>query len=807
MRIFLAVSFILIASFDIILAQNDIYSEAVRYDHTPSDSETQLFGMLGAYDSYFEQATGFGLNFVRFRPRGYDSRYRGQRFGGLALTDWFRGVPAWNATNGLSQAGIRSVSETDGIPYSVGSRNDLDIAPWRQRPGGRLSLSTGNRNYTFRGIAQYASGENLRNGWSYSLYASRTSGRSYMIDGYWNDAWSLFGTVGKRFGDRHRLSVTVLYTPTERAAQSASTDEAFQLTGKNLYNPAWGRYDGKQRSANVRESRQPVFILSHEFEAEKLKITTSAMGRFGKESYSALMWQNAPNPRPDYYRHMPSFQTTDAMRERVAELWRTDENVRQIDWQAMVDLNHRDGPRAHYIIEDRVRDYLEYTVQSVARWQASDHTVLSGGIEFLYADNLNFKRVNDLLGADYWLDIDSFVENDEDVGNKTQNNMLEPNRRVREGDEFGYKYTVESQSGRLWAGVGHQKENLDMSLTISGGVTSFQRFGYYEKENFAGNESVRYSKRLTQPEWLIQGDVGYRIGGRLRAGFRLTVQDLSPLPSNSFITPEYRNAVLPDLKNERILGAELRFDYRVPNLKLYAGAFWTQFSDRTEVRYFYDDFNHFYCNYIMEGIDTRHAGIEASAEIDLADNLKLNLAGVWMDNRYTSNPFATEWKDATGDEVLTERVYYKDLKVPNGPQMAGVLNLVYSPRSWTFSASLNAYGNSYIAPTPLRRTFRSTDQARTPEERDEMIRQERFAGGATVDLFLGKTVYLRSDHRLGFYAGVNNVFNRKSIRTGGYESSRMRYSGTGERQSLRPLDSKYYHALGTNFFFTASWRF
>lgn len=807
MRIFLAVFIVSIAFCGTLKAQND--DESVRQTDWAAFPETDgtLFSPLSAYGSYFDQATGFGLNFIRFRPRGYDWRYREQRLGGVAFGDWFRGAPAWNAVSGLTGIGTQIYDEQELIPFSVGKNADRRILPWQQQRGGRVGFSTSNRSYVYRGTAAYSSGEGKK-GWAYTLFASRSWGDSYMIDGVWNDSWSLFGSVSKRLGRNHRIALTALYTPTERALQSASTAEAQELTGNNLYNPSWGYYGSKKRSSYVRESQQPVFLLTHEFtNSDRLTVTTTAGARFGKESYSNLSWQNAPNPRPDYYRNLPSFQTSPEMQERVAELWRTDVNVRQIDWQSMTDLNHEGGSRAHYITESRVRDYLEYSVQSTLRWQPTERTLFTAGIELLGADNLNFKRLEDLLGADYWLDIDVFAENDEDVRNKTQNNMRDPNRHVREGEEFGYKYSMQTLTGRLWARLHQRMENWDFGITVSGGGSSYRRFGYYEKENFAGDESYRYSPRLTRAEWLFRAEAGYQIGGRFRAGVTLTSQNLMATPRNSFISPEYRNARLPELKNEQILGAELRFDYRTPGFRADLSAFWTQFNDRTDVRSFYDDFNHFYCNYILEGIDTRHLGIEFSAVVQLAPYLSLKAAGVYMDNRYTSNPFATELKESTGVEALTERVYYKDLRVANGPQTVGVLSLEYTPRAWTFSASVNGYANSYIAPTPLRRTLRSTEQAASEEDRRLMLEQERFGGGATLDLFLGRTIYFRDSHRLGLYAGVNNLLNRKDIRTGGYESSRMRYSGTGESRRLLPLDSKYYYALGTNFFVTVNWRF
>lgn len=805
MRIFLTLFIILLTAYSKTSAQDaqDPAAERTPLWRLDSEEDAFEFGPLQAYDSYFGQATDFGFSFLRYKPRGYDWRYRDFRMGGVAFTDWFRGAPAWNAVSGLTSVGTEIYAADQTIPYSVGRSEDRHILPWQQSRGGKLTFSTSDRSYNFRGTAGYNSSENVTNGWGYSLFAGRSWGRSYAIDGVWNDSWAVFGSVSKRFGDdRHRIALTAWYAPTRRALQSASTAEAYELTGNNLYNPAWGRWNGKQRSANVREARQPVAMLTHEYSSgdERFRLITTLAARFGTESYSGLDWQNAPNPRPDYYRNMPSFQPEGSqMRRIVTDLWHTDENVRQIDWTSLVERNRYDNPRAHYILASRVRDYREFTLQSVAEWRLDAKTLLRGGIELFAAEDLNYKRLDDLLGADYWLDVDVFAENPEDVQNNTQSDMRHPNRQVRVGEEFGYKYSMQALFPRLWTRFTKRYREWDFEAAGAVGTAAYHRFGYYDKQNFPSSESFGWSPWLARAEWFIRGGAGYNIGNRFRAGFRLTAQSLAPTPQNAFISPEYRNALVPDLKSESILGAEVNVDYRTPFFRAYFGAFATALRNRTEVCDFYDDLNHFYCNYLLSGIDTRHLGIELSAEVQLGQQLWLRAAGVVSDNRYTANPTALELQESTGEMAGVETVYYKSLHMAAGPQTVGVLEIEYTPRSWIFSATLNGFAGNYISPTPLRRTERAFQLM----DRGFLMDQEDFGAGATVDLFLGKTFHL-GDQRLGIYAGINNVLNRRNIRTWGYESSRLRRNSAGD---YLPLDSKYYYAQDINFFVTASYRF
>ena len=163
-------------------------------------NETWQLPRLNAYNSYLEQTTDFNFSFLRYQHRGYGNRYAQYRLGGTLFEEWFQGTPAWNAVNGLYAVGTDIYRTEEGFPNPFGNTENRAILPWEQIRGGRIALSTSNRTYVGRGSIGYNSAENGHNGWGYSLYGSRSWGRSYMIDGLWNDSWTAFGSVSKRFG-------------------------------------------------------------------------------------------------------------------------------------------------------------------------------------------------------------------------------------------------------------------------------------------------------------------------------------------------------------------------------------------------------------------------------------------------------------------------------------------------------------------------------------------------------------------------------------------------------------------------------
>lgn len=773
----------------------------------PETDEFSDMVMPGAYGDLFSQATDFSFSFLRYRPRGYQRRYGELRWNGVLIEDWWSGGAAWGAVGSMtSSSGYRSSLHSTDYSYrtaGIGSLAGVDIVDSRsthKRQGGRVALSRSNRTYTNRVTAAYSLGAERR-GWSFSAELSRRWGESLSIEGVFADSWNFLGSVSKRLSDSHTVELTILAAPSQRATQRASTQEAYALTDNNLYNPNWGMQGDRIRASRVRVNIQPLAMLEHRWTPDQnTTLTNSVMAMVGSDSYSTINWQSAPNPNPDYYRYMPSYQSTPEASAEVARLWREDISVRQIDYQALYDINHYNTPRANYIIEQRVRRTWQAKLQS-SLWMVRGQTTLSTGVELTTGRNRSFKELEDLLGGEYWLDTDQFVENDDDVKDKTQNDLRNPNRHIGVGDRFGYDYAVSIARAAAWFSLSQRVGSWRFSGAASLSGVGYRRIGYYEKENFAGGLSYGKSDMTTHVDYMVKASAEYNRGARLRAALNLTAGSFSPTPSQLFIWPSYRNAVVENPQNESLLSAEVVLDYRAPALRLRGAIYATSFSNAMRTLNFYDDLEHLYCNYIVKGINTRHLGIELAADIKLTDMLNLSLVGIWSNNRYTSNPEATEYKESTGAEVRHERVLYESLHVAGSPELLGLVSLKFNTRGWIANLSMSGWTGGFVDVAPLRRTERALDLA---HNRDDMMEQEQLTGGFSLDLFAGKSIYLRHAGLLGIYIGANNLTNNRNIISSGYESSRLLKAVDGLYSAQH---TRYYYSLGVNFFVNVSYRF
>ncbi|MEG2036067.1 MAG: hypothetical protein RR005_07000, partial [Mucinivorans sp.] len=486
------------------------------------DFEQNGWELLGAYRDYFSQASDFNLGFVRYRNRGYDGSWSDFRWNGIVLDDEMTLSPNWSVMGGMSSS-QRVATLYRGLGWGatrVGGGASLWTLSCEQQKQGRVAASLSNRTYPYRATVLFNLPQ-APHGWSFSIEASRRWGQSLNIEGVRGDTYTFFCSVGKTLGRSHSLELSLFYAPTIRQRQGASTAEAYTLVGNNLYNPLWGWQGGKVRGARTSAVSQPMATLVHQWQISKhTSLVTTVFGLFGQRRELSLDWQSAPNPYPDYYRNMPSFELSESSREELTELWKSDQSVSQINFQKLYDCNYYDTPRAHYISQARVSQHGQLKFQSSLHTKIRSLS-LDGGLEASWTTVRNYKEVEELFGGQYWLDVDHFLEQDEDMRELTQNNLLQPNRHVVVGERFGYDYRLRTTRASAWVTLEIPFKSWRVRASGRVGFRSVNREGFYEKENFAGGGSYGRSGASQGVEYDVRLGVEYRLGGRMVAGATL----------------------------------------------------------------------------------------------------------------------------------------------------------------------------------------------------------------------------------------------------------------------------------------------
>lgn len=771
------------------------------YLSTPAQSVQQM-PRIEAPDDYFDQAGNFTFSFLRYRWRGLTAYSQAFVVNGLRVNSIIDGTVPFGAIGSIGS--IATTSRTinsffvDNALVPIVGGQCFTVNPTAEPQAGYATAALSNRTYSYRLSAGYTLGE--RNGWSVMVDASRRWGRSLSVEGVATDAWGAYLAASKQLDRRNVLQITAIYNPTERLMPSSSTAEAFGLAQNNLYNPAWGLQSGRQRSVNVRRTNEPIIMLNHTYQSSKgLTISSGVFVRFGENSYSGLNWQGAPNPRPDYYRYMPSAANSVEEAEAITQLWRTDVNTRQINFDQLYHINYLNADRTKYILEQRVSEPL-----AVGASVRAQHKNFSVGVAVGYEIMRNYKRVGSLLGGGYWLDVDSFVEQDEDVKDKNQNNVLDPNRHVGEGERFGYDYSMAAFRTAIDGQYTHSWGNFHLTATADVALRTLQREGYYEKENFPLGESYGASKGVLGIDYSLRLQGEYRLGTRLGLGFAAAFGSMSPTSRQQFISPRYRNALTLNVGNSTTFALEARANYNSSALRLFGSLYYYNLSNYGSVRDLYDDLQHAYVHYVTRDAAMAHYGVEASAEILLTGDLWLNVALNLSNNVYINNPTADIYKESTGAKLIEgETLHYKDLHVGGAPQTLGTIALDYRPYGWTVRLSAVVFDGGYVSLSPIRHTARAMTAAASADALQDMVGQEKLPAGISVDLFGGYTHRFTNGQSLGVYAGINNVLSNSNFIASGMQSDRF----FTKNSLLAPQPSRYYYALPINFFVNLSFRF
>lgn len=757
------------------------------------------YSLPSAYRSYLRQAQDFSFSFMRYRPRGYDNRVMGQSYtlDGVSLSDLWSGRAMWWVLGGfasLNTSGFGGDGYGDwalGEGYSFGAL----LTAADMQVGTRVSYSFSSRTTPHRLKARYVMRE--KQGWNFALAAEVGAGRSLSVEGLSRDGFGLFTTISKDFERDHCLSLSFIYTPSQAEGRTASTAEAFELTGNNLYNPLWGYQSSKMRSARESLSSAPTAIMGYSFRIDdRNSLTVKLRGGVSDSRFSGLTWRDAPNPWPDYYRSMPSQESSPELRAELRELWRNDPSVSQINFAGLYDFNRRSGPWASYIMESRVvHAELASATVALSGFLGKGSSPLKYDLkaDYHWQRDLNYKVVDDLLGAEYWVDLDNFVEQNDDVKQLTQSNALTPNRKVGQGDEFGYKYSMQMSRASMEAAIGVPLGDFLISSRARIEVPTYSRKGYYHKENFDIKDSYGQSTAHTFVDYSLSARGAYRRGGRAEVALTVAFDSQSPRGENLFFAPKYRSNIIANPQNQKALSIDLSGFYRVPGFRLSGAAYYSSVTDGTELRSFYDDVSHLYCHYLMRGVGRSYFGLEVSGEVEVFPSFWVMAMAAISSNRYVDNPMAEGFVEATGEKFVTERVNLAGLHCGVSPERVARMELSYRSRGWVFSLSGNVFGGNYVSVSPLRYTSRAAAAQESPQ--DWMPEQELLEPGFTMDLFLGRTFSMSSGHRLGLYAGINNLLNNKTIVSYGYQASRLYYP------------TKYLYALGINGFVNVSYTF
>lgn len=819
-----------------VLLEGDIQAE--EDDGATNNQNISILLHSSANRDPFLSAAAFVFGQYNFRTRGYNRASRQILMNGISMNDLNSGNPMWAQWSGLNDVlknpagsyGLAAHQQAFGL---VNGATAFELNAADMPAQHKFTYSLANRGYNNRVMYTHSTGLNRKN-WAFTFSASRRWALEGYVPGTSLDAYSGLFSATKIINTRHQFSLNLLAAPAARARSATAVEEVYDLAGNHYYNPNWGWQGGKKRNARISKSEMPFAVLQHSYSpSESTMINSSFFYQLGSNQSTSLDWYHAIDPRPDYYQNLPgNYQTVNpvAAKEIERQLREHPEQL-QIDWTRLYSANRNNfetlyerngiagdslqGRRSLYVIGADVEQLKKAGLSMNIAHRYNDKIIWSAGLQAIGQYAAFFRRLEDLLGGDYFLNYNSFAAQQfPSDKNYLQNDLNKPNTAVLKGNRYKYYYETKNQKAWLWAQQEINLKKLSLHTSVQAGFSAFQRNGLY-RNGLAPDHSFGKSDMQHFISYAVKGGLTYKINGRNYWVLNAFYSADEPSFNHVFIAPKTRNQTIDKPGLQYTQSAECGYILHAPKLNIRAIGYATDIKNSVSIQRFYNDEPEYqnFVNFVMRNIDTRNIGTELAIEYCLNSMLSVNAVAAIGQAFYTNRPGVSVYNDNdTNLNAKSKEVFIKNYYLGEGPQSAYTSGIAYNAKKyWYIKINANYFDRNYVAVNPARR---SVEAAELIQQTDSLFgrifNQEQLPAFFTLDISGGKSVklYKLSDkfsYKTSLYLSfsINNLLNHQSIKSSGFEQ--LRYDFTHNNPDKFP--TKYVYAPGRTFLINLSLKF
>ena len=789
------------------------------------DDMSQNVTIVNSNSNIYANEVGYLWSPVRFRYRAFNQKYNDVYINGALMNDAESGQFRYSQVGGLNN---QTRSGEYSLPFeannfsmpSMGGANNYNFRPSAMPIGNKAALSVANRNYTLRGMYSYSSGLNDK-GWAVAAALTyRWADRGY-VEGTFYNSLSYFLGIEKVTGN-HSISFVTWGNPTERASQGASTDEMYWIANDRYYNPYWGYQNGKKRNSRVINDFAPTALLTWDWKInDDMKLTTSLTGKYSMYKSTKLNYNNSDNPQPDYWKVLPSSYfnvwNEDDNSYRTESAWDAWNNAynwlslskvnRQIDFDRLYAANvsaSQQGADAMYYIQAKHNNQLDFKLSSTLDMKLDDRQKLVMGMNLGTTKGMHYQTMDDMLGATQFHNINYYALGKYDINSEqVQYDLNNPNAKVGDGDRFGYDYNILVDRADFWTTYSATLSRMHAFVSARVGGTQMQRDGKM-RNGLAKDNS--YGKSGTARFLDGGGKIGlsFNLGMgniiQLGAGYELR----TPTAYTAFASPEINNDFVANLKNEKVLSAELGYSLNTSWVRANVNAYYSRIKDATEWQCFYFDNANSFSYVSLTGVEKEYYGVEYGLKFKITSAFSIQAVGTVSEAKY-ANDANVRYMLSTSGDYGNDICHLKGVREASTPLLAQSLTLSYSNKGWFIDLTGNYYDHIYLSPSVYYRydeicEHDNDGNAKVPD-------QLEGNGGFMLDASIGKLIRLRKG-QLSINLTLTNILNNRDICTGGYEQSRDNLTSSGNsRGYVFSMNPKKFYAYGTNGMLNFTYRF
>ena len=789
------------------------------------DDMSQNVTIVNSNSNIYANEVGYLWSPVRFRYRAFNQKYNDVYINGALMNDAESGQFRYSQVGGLNN---QTRSGEYSLPFeannfsmpSMGGANNYNFRPSAMPIGNKAALSVANRNYTLRGMYSYSSGLNDK-GWAVAAALTyRWADRGY-VEGTFYNSLSYFLGIEKVTGN-HSISFVTWGNPTERASQGASTDEMYWIANDRYYNPYWGYQNGKKRNSRVINDFAPTALLTWDWKInDDMKLTTSLTGKYSMYKSTKLNYNNSDNPQPDYWKVLPSSYfnvwNEDDNSYRTESAWDAWNNAynwlslskvnRQIDFDRLYAANvsaSQQGADAMYYIQAKHNNQLDFKLSSTLDMKLDDRQKLVMGMNLGTTKGMHYQTMDDMLGATQFHNINYYALGKYDINSEqVQYDLNNPNAKVGDGDRFGYDYNILVDRADFWTTYSATLSRMHAFVSARVGGTQMQRDGKM-RNGLAKDNS--YGKSGTARFLDGGGKIGlsFNLGMgniiQLGAGYELR----TPTAYTAFASPEINNDFVANLKNEKVLSAELGYSLNTSWVRANVNAYYSRIKDATEWQCFYFDNANSFSYVSLTGVEKEYYGVEYGLKFKITSAFSIQAVGTVSEAKY-ANDANVRYMLSTSGDYGNDICHLKGVREASTPLLAQSLTLSYSNKGWFIDLTGNYYDHIYLSPSVY---YRYDEICEHDNDGNAIVPDQLEGnGGFMLDASIGKLIRLKKG-QLSINLTLTNILNNRDICTGGYEQSRDNLTSSGNsRRYVFSMNPKKFYAYGTNGMLNFTYRF
>ena len=789
---------VILSNIDIAHKKTPISTSTIKSKKIKSRLGTQeLVEILNTTPSVYTSKQGGGFGDARISLRGFSQQNIAILLNGMPINDMINGGVYWSNWSGISEVTNaiqvqRGVGASKLSVASVGGTINIITDTSKKTRQGIINYKTGNDNYQNLTIS-YSTGL-LKNNLSSSILIGKNTGDGYN-DGTEFESYNYFISLGYKLNEKNQLNFTLTGSPQwhNQHSRAATINDYINFNKggnkpRRKYNPQWGYLNNKLFTASRNYYHKPIFSLNWDFNIDSnSKLTTMFYGAFGRGGGTYLSGGiNSISVYDNLFK-----DNKGQIRFNDINNWNSGNSVTDFGADRTPNSN------GNYINEGFngvtrkmfLNSHSWYGVISTFNKKINNTLNFNLGIDIRKTKGSNYIVINDLLGADLYLD-NSNLNQPNTIINKFYNPNPDWNPWIDISKQQKTDFYNENNINHLGSFIqiknNHEKINYFVHFGLSNQY--FQRVDYF---NLTDNKKSEWESIFG---YNIKGGINYSIKTNHNLFFNTGYYSKQPL-YNAIYPNFHNNDISKNLVNEKIFSLELGYKFYNKNEGVNINVYRTSWKDRY-LRHQAELPGH-YINF--KGIEQIHYGIETELfkqfnKIKIAHIMSI---GNW---EYKKDVLGVEYNEINQQIGASDRLFLlKGKKVGNAAQFTSNFNINYAfNKNLSLDISQRYVGNLYAK---IDADDFEIDTNTIYEEKKSL----KLPGYSLLDLGFDYTYSLKNKNIISFNANVNNLTNKLYIS----ESATNLKKSTVVSENYKGINknNRVFFGLGRTWNFSVKYKF